>query len=190
MKVYTKTGDSGTTSLVGGTRVSKADLRLETYGTADELNSFVGLLRAKHLPEAYDKFLNTVQNRLFNLGACLATETDKDCYVEGLLLTDADVTAVEEEIDALSADLPVTHSFVLPAGNERIATAHVCRTVARRLERRMVALAADRSEEQKNEPFPGAEKALQYVNRLSDYFFILSKKLAQIDECALFLWEK
>ena len=181
MKIYTKTGDKGTTSLVGGTRVSKSDLRLEAYGTADELNSFVGLLRAKHLPEDTDKVLNFVQNKLFNLGACLATEHDKQDYVKDLLLTAENVALLESEIDRMTAELPVIRSFILPAGTEGVALAHVCRTVTRRLERRMIEL---------GDCFEGSGVCLQFVNRLSDYFFILSKKLAQNDECEIFLWEK
>ena len=181
MKVYTKTGDKGTTSLVGGTRVSKADLRLEAYGTADELNSFVGLLRAKGLPEQMDKVLGFVQNKLFNLGACLATESDKQQYVKDLVLTQDNVRLLEQEIDRMTAELPVIRSFILPAGNERVALAHVCRTVTRRLERRMVEL---------GDSYEGSDICLQFVNRLSDYFFILSKKVAQNDDCEIFLWEK
>lgn len=181
MKIYTKTGDNGTTSLVGGTRISKADIRLEAYGTADELNSFIGMLRAQQLPEDIDKVLNIMQNKLFNLGAILATEKGKQQFVKDLLLKEEDVSYIEQEIDRMSADLPVTRSFILPAGNMRVSTAHVCRTIARRLERRMVAL-GDEYEE--------SRVCLQYVNRMSDYFFILSKKMAQIDECEVFLWEK
>ena len=181
MTIYTKTGDKGTTSLVGGTRVSKADLRLETYGTADELNSFVGLLRAQNMPEEIDVVLNTIQNKLFNLGACLATEKEKQHFVKDLQLTEADVTLLENEIDRMNADLPIVKSFILPAGNTRVSLAHVCRTVTRRLERRMVEL---------GDEYENSQLCLQFVNRLSDYFFILSKKVAQNDKCEIFLWEK
>lgn len=181
MKIYTKTGDNGTTSLVGGTRVSKADPRLEAYGTADELNSFIGLLRAEHLPENIDRTMNIVQNKLFNLGACLATESDKQHFVKDLCISREDIVMLENEIDIMSEDLPVIRSFILPAGNKRVSLAHVCRTVTRRLERRMVEL---------DGAFEGSEPGLQFVNRLSDYFFILSKKLSQIDKCEVFLWEK
>ena len=203
MKIYTKTGDAGTTSLVGGTRISKADLRLEAYGTADELNSFVGLLRAECTDSRYaavDALLHSVQNKLFNLGSWLATEPDKMHYLDGMLLTTADVEALEQAIDLMQADLPVLRSFILPAGNRRIALAHVCRTLTRRLERRMVQLrlalppASSAAEADAAEAdtalSPAAEAASQYVNRLSDYFFILAKKLAQIDGCDVFLWEK
>lgn len=204
MNIYTKTGDAGSTSLVGGTRVSKADLRLEAYGTADELNSFVGLLRAECTDSRYaavDALLHTVQNKLFNLGSWLATEPDKMHFLDGMLLASADVLALEQAIDLMQADLPVLRSFILPAGNRRVALAHVCRTLTRRLERRMVQLrlaslpaatpaAAPAAKLPASDPDPASDFAFQYVNRLSDYFFILAKKLAQIDGCDVFLWEK
>lgn len=181
MKIYTKTGDDGTTSLVGGTRVSKADLRLEAYGTADELNSFVGLLRAQQLSRETDEILNLVQNKLFNIGALLATERDKRHFVEDLKITENDVLLLEQAIDRLNENLPIVRSFILPAGSTRVCMAHVCRTVTRRLERRMVEL---------GNGYEGSEICLHFVNRLSDYFFILSKKMAQTDKCGIFLWEK
>lgn len=181
MKIYTKTGDDGTTSLVGGTRVSKADVRLEAYGTADELNSFVGLLRAYELPEEADDILNMVQNRLFNIGACLATETDKHHFVRDLQITEEDICRLERAIDSMNDTLPVIRSFILPAGNKRVCLAHVCRTVTRRLERRMV---------ETGDEYESAKICLQFVNRLSDYFFVLSKKMAQTDQCDVFLWRK
>lgn len=181
MKIYTKTGDKGRTSLIGGTRVSKSDLRLETYGTADELNSFVGLLRAKSLPAEIDAMLNRIQNRLFNLGACLATDRTRVALGESSSLADEDVLWLENCIDGLSEGLPAWQGFVLPAGNEHVALAHVCRTVTRRLERRMVALLGDDVSDL---------LCLRYVNRLSDFFFVLSQKMAQIDGCGVFLWGK
>lgn len=180
MKIYTKTGDRGETSLIGGTRVSKADLRLETYGTADELNAFVGLLRAAELPEDLDKKLHRIQNRLFDLGAYLATDTNK-LSADRFALPKEEVEWLEKGIDEMEEGLPALKNFVLPAGNERIARAHVCRTVARRLERQMVALLKEDENDQ---------IALQYVNRLSDFFFVLARKVAQIDGSTVFLWEK
>ena len=181
MKIYTKTGDNGTTSLVGGTRVSKTDKRLEAYGTADELNSFVGLLRAKNLPKDVDQTLNFVQNKLFNLGACLATEPEKVQFVQDIVLKEDDVLLLEKEIDAMSVNLPTIHSFILPAGSETVALCHVCRTITRRLERRIIDLQNDDLNHDLN---------VHFVNRLSDYLFILSKKVAKIDNSAVFLWEK
>lgn len=182
MNIYTKTGDAGETSLVGGTRVSKADMRLEAYGTADELNSYVGWLRAKQLPPDIDQWLETIQNRLFNLGSYLATEPDKQHLLKDVLLTIDDVTALEEAIDQMQLTLPQPKGFILPAGNERVALCHVCRTVCRRLERRMVGLL---TESRQNDRI-----CLQFVNRMSDFFFVLAKKVAQIDDCDLFLWKK
>ncbi len=181
MKIYTKTGDKGQTSLIGGTRVSKADLRLDTYGTADELNSFVGLLRAEKLSIDVDNLLCSIQNKLFNLGAYLATDTAKHAPSEDILLTAEDVQHIEQAIDTYSETLPPLRGFVLPAGDRSVALAHVCRTVTRRLERNMVELL---------EETPAALVSLQYVNRLSDLFFILARKIAQDNRCDIFLWEK
>lgn len=188
MKVYTRTGDQGTTSLVGGARVSKADLRLEAYGTTDELNSFLGLLRAQQLPQEIDTYLNTLQNKLFNIGSVLATENDKFHYVKDLVPTEEDVRNIEQEIDHLNEDLPIVKSFILPTGNQRVALCHVCRTVCRRLERIMVRLHNYLIETDKIAPTWG--ESLTFVNRMSDFFFILSKKIAEIDQCGVFLWEK
>lgn len=185
MKIYTKTGDSGLTSLIGGTRVSKASLRLETYGTADELNSFIGLLRAKSLPEDLDAVLCRVQNKLFNLGGYLATDTATTTTSDATEIAPDEVTFLEQQIDAIQADLPPVHGFILPGGSEAIALCHVCRTIARRLERRMVELFGDCSQQSEKDKI-----CLQYVNRLSDFLFILSKKIAKLEEKALFLWEK
>ncbi len=181
MKIYTKTGDKGQTSLIGGTRVSKADLRLDTYGTADELNSFVGLLRAEPIAKDVDELLATVQNKLFNLGAYLATDTAKHAPAEDICLTALDVQQLEQAIDRYTESLPPLRGFVLPAGNRSVALAHVCRTVTRRLERKMVALLGES---------PADAFALQYVNRLSDLCFVLARKLAQEDKCDVFLWKK
>lgn len=184
MKVYTKTGDKGTTCLIGGTRVSKASLQLDTYGTSDELNSFIGWLRAVPLPEGTDAELARVQNKLFNLGAYLALD-EKTQPGECTSVSAAEVAYLEEAIDRMESTLPVLHSFVLPGGSESISRCHICRTVCRRLERRMVELF-----EASGNVTEEARVALQYVNRLSDYLFILSKKIAETDKKELFLWEK
>ncbi len=182
MKIYTKTGDTGQTSLVGGTRVSKADLRLDAYGTADELNSFIGLLRAKIEYKRLDELLESIQNKLFNLGAYLATSPEGKQVQQETLLHEADVEALERAIDTLEADLPPLRGFILPAGTECVALAHVCRSVTRRLERHMVALTDT----------PRAEDliCLQYVNRLSDFLFVLARKIAHTDGCADVFWKK
>lgn len=169
MKIYTRTGDAGTTSLVGGTRVSKASPRLEAYGTADELNSHLGLLLA-WLPAAdvtTRATLNAVQKALFCLGSELATEPDskyKPVPVEA-----EQVAALEAEIDRMEEQLPKHNKFILPAGTQAACQAHVARTVARRLERRMVEMA--------DAGMPVSPVALKLVNRLSDYLFVLSRLL-------------
>ncbi len=185
MKIYTKTGDQGETSLVGGMRIGKDDLRLETYGSADELNAFVGLLRAKQLPEDMTKVLHFIQNKLFNLGAILASESPEEMLGDsGMLIAENDVHYLEESIDRFSEGLPKRHAFVLPAGSEKVALCHVCRTITRRLERRMVTL-------RNREGVTGkTDFCLQFVNRMSDLFFILSQIVAQIDESENFFWEK
>ena len=181
MKIYTKTGDSGTTSLVGGQRVSKTDIRIEAYGTADELNSFVGWLRSmpasRH--DIYDPMLNDIQNKLFVIGAALATPEDKKQQY-ALSVTANDVTKIEHDIDMLGEGLPEQRAFILPGGNQTIALCHVCRTVCRRLERRITELAKT----EKVDDF-----ILQYVNRLSDFMYILSKNVHFYDKIDIFLWK-
>lgn len=155
MKIYTKTGDKGQTSLANGKRVPKTDMRIEAYGTSDELNSCIGWLRAA----ADNEDLRWIQNKLFDLGACLA---GAEMHIE-----EAAITRLEERIDAMQAELPVLKAFVLPAGNEAACRSHICRTVTRRLERIM--LACENSAEWRTE--------LIFVNRLSDFFFVLSRYL-------------
>ncbi|KZM51153.1 cob(I)yrinic acid a,c-diamide adenosyltransferase [Labrenzia sp. OB1] len=170
-KIYTKTGDDGTTALGSGERRPKNDLRVEAYGTVDETNAVVGLVRlhtGETVPEV-DAFLGSVQNDLFDLGADLATpETDEDLGYEPLRVTDAQVEAIEQAIDVLNADLSTLRSFVLPGGSSASAHLHLARTVSRRAERLIVELA-------------GREKvnpaAVRYMNRLSDYFFVASRYL-------------
>ncbi len=170
-KIYTKTGDDGTTALGSGERRPKSDLRIEAYGTVDETNAVVGLVRlatAQGAPDV-DKTLGRIQNDLFDLGADLATpETDQDLGYEPLRMTDGQVTAIEEAIDVLNADLSPLRSFVLPGGSSASAHLHLARTVSRRAERLMVELAA-------RETINPA--SVRYMNRLSDYFFVASRYL-------------
>ncbi len=186
MKIYTKTGDKGQTSLIGGRRVSKASLRLEAYGTADELNSFIGLLMAKIQESGVggQEVITIIQNKLFNLGAYLATDPKREQAIVTEWLTDADVAVLEQAIDEWTAALPPLRGFILPCGNEAVSVAHVCRTITRRLERTMVAL------QEENADDPQMDIALKYVNRLSDFFFIYARKLAQEAGINDFLWEK
>ncbi|QFT29252.1 cob(I)yrinic acid a,c-diamide adenosyltransferase [Roseibium porphyridii] len=170
-KIYTKTGDDGTTALGSGERRPKNDLRIESYGTVDETNAVVGLIRLHTGDGAseVDIVLGRIQNDLFDLGADLATpETDQDLGYEPLRISDAQVKALEDAIDGLNKDLSPLRSFVLPGGSSASAHLHLARTVSRRAERLMVELS-------------GVEKinpaAVRYMNRLSDYFFVASRYL-------------
>lgn len=168
MKIYTKTGDKGMTSLVGGTRVAKTDARLEAYGTVDELNAHLGLL-VTYLSDGDDKtFLRQVQNTLFAVGSHLATDRRKTELKAASVITPGQVEAMEREIDRIDRLLPPLAAFVLPGGSRGAAQCHVCRTVCRRAERRILALAAW---------VEIAPELLAYVNRLSDYLFVLSRKI-------------
>lgn len=170
-KIYTKTGDDGTTALGSGERRPKNDLRIEAYGTVDETNAAVGLARLQTTSTApgVDAVLSRIQNDLFDLGADLATpESDQDLGYEPLRITDAQVSAIEEAIDTLNADLTPLRSFVLPGGSAASAHLHLARTVSRRAERLMVDLSA----REKINP-----AAVKYMNRLSDYFFVASRYL-------------
>ncbi|MDW9601365.1 cob(I)yrinic acid a,c-diamide adenosyltransferase [Sinorhizobium meliloti] len=169
-KIYTRTGDNGTTGLVSGPRRLKSDLRVEAYGAIDEANAFVGLARqhTDAIPDL-DAMLMRVQNDLFDLGADLATpDTDEKPEYEPLRIVAAQVERLEREIDRLNADLEPLRSFVLPAGSAASAALHVARTVARRAERQMVALASMEGEAVSTE-------AIAYVNRLSDFLFVAAR---------------
>ncbi|MET3856379.1 cob(I)yrinic acid a,c-diamide adenosyltransferase [Rhizobium sp. OAE497] len=169
-KIYTKTGDDGTTALVSGPRRQKHDLRVEAYGTIDETNSAIGIVRlhTADLPEL-DRMLMLIQNDLFDLGADLATpDTGKPLDYEPLRIVAAQVTRLEGDIDTLNADLEPLKSFVLPAGSPASAHLHLARTISRRAERLMVALSRTEGE------IVGAE-ALKYVNRLSDFLFVAAR---------------
>ena len=166
MKLYTKTGDGGETGLLGGTRVPKNDIRLEAYGTLDELNSFVGLLTTYKIPSEDLTFLRIVQCNLFTIGSYLATDTTKvELRPESILLPET-INQIEQEIDRIEANLPELCSFILPGGSQTAALCHVCRTISRRAERRLFDM---------NEIYNIDSKILVYSNRLSDYFFTLSR---------------
>ena len=171
MKVYTKTGDKGLTSLVGGQRVSKCCDRLESYGTIDELNSHIGVL-VTYCDDAQDiRFLTEVQQRLFAVGGYLATDCKETELHESCRVTPEMVSDVEKEIDRLQEQLPPLHSFIIPGGTRAASFAHVCRTVCRRAERCILRLAESGIEIDAN--------VTCYVNRLSDYFFVLARTLNQ-----------
>ncbi len=167
MKIYTKTGDTGTTSLFGGKRVSKADLRIDTYGTVDELNSYLGLLRDQEVNQKRKNVLVEIQDRLFTIGSILATEPG-NTKVKIPTLTEQDVQFLEKEIDTMDADLPPMRFFVLPGGHPSVSFGHVARTVCRRAERLTIAL----DQVEKVEPL-----VIKYLNRLSDYLFMLCRKM-------------
>ena len=179
-KVYTRRGDEGQTSLVGGQRVSKASVRLESYGTVDELSSHLGLL-ASMLPEGHDKeMVESVQNNLFNVCTNLATDQDETPLYPSAYLPQGAIEQLEQEVDAIMELLPEKQGFVLPGGVAEAAQAHVCRTVCRRAERRIVELSATATV---------SPEVLQYVNRLSDYLFVLAKKLNFIAGHSEKLWQ-
>lgn len=170
MKIYTKTGDKGTTSLIGGTRVGKDDIRLETYGSFDELSAFVAVLSDSEGMEQHEiEVMDRIQNCLLVLESCLALEPE-DTNVSKYIpqLTEDDVLFLEGEIDAINAQLEPLKSLVIPGGNMLSSRCHVCRTVCRRAERNLVRMGRE---------YEVDENIRRFVNRLSDYFFILSRLL-------------
>lgn len=169
MKIYTKTGDLGITSLLGGLRVPKSDLRIDAYGTIDELNSYLGLLRDQEVNGKRSGILKEIQDRLFTIGADLATVPGKD-KVKKPDLHPEDVEDLEREMDQMDAQLPMLTAFILPGGHQSVSFCHLARTVCRRSERIVVELA---SFEQVS------ELVIQYLNRLSDYLFVLGRMMAQ-----------
>ncbi len=166
-RIYTKTGDKGETTLFGGRRVLKSHLRVDAYGTVDELNSFVGWLRDSGNDGHVREILSHIQHRLFTVGAHLASDPEKHPPTPDLL--PADIELLEHEIDVMDKNLPVLKNFILPGGHPAVSVCHVCRTICRRAERLVVAL---------HETDPVDPLVLQYLNRLSDYFFMLARQLA------------
>lgn len=175
MKVYTKTGDKGTTALFGGTRVPKHHIRIESYGTVDELNSYIGLIRDQEMNVLYKQVLIKIQDDLFTVGAILATDPEKAILKNGKerlnipKVSDADIAMLENEIDRMEENLPQMTHFVLPGGHTTVSFCHVARCICRRAERLAVQL---------NESEPVDESVLMYLNRLSDYLFVLARKLS------------
>lgn len=167
MKIYTKTGDKGTTALFGGKRVSKADLRIDAYGTVDETNSWIGVLRDLPVNQQRQTELIEIQDRLFTLGSILAVEPG-NTKVKVPKLDAADVTFLERKIDEMETHLEPMKNFVLPGGHPSVSFGHVARTVCRRAERLVIAL--DTTE-------PVGDVVIQYLNRLSDYLFVLCRKM-------------
>ena len=167
MKIYTKTGDQGTTSLFGGKRVSKADLRIDTYGTIDELNSWIGLLRDQPVNENRKVVLTEIQDRLFTIGSILATEPG-NTKVKIPSLAEDDILFLEKQIDSMDSELPPMRFFILPGGHQSVSFCHIARTVCRRAERLTIAL---------NTHEPINELVIKYLNRLSDHLFVLARKM-------------
>lgn len=178
--VYTRTGDAGTTSLVGGTRIPKDDLRLDAYGTVDELNSWLGLLdSSSHLPAQAHTTLHRALNHLFDIGAILATEPD--CAWQPAPFPEDAVTALEADIDALDESLPRHNQFILPGGHPDAARANIARTVARRAERRIITLGRTITID---------PAVLRYINRLSDYLFVLGRAINNHNDHPELFWQK
>ncbi|TLU98266.1 cob(I)yrinic acid a,c-diamide adenosyltransferase [Dyadobacter luticola] len=167
MKIYTKTGDKGMTSLIGGTRLSKAHVRIEAYGTVDELNSYIGLLRDQPVNETRRDQLKEIQDRLFTIGSHLASEPEQ---TKRILpdLEESDISLLETEMDLIEAKIPPLRAFVLPGGHQSVSFGHVARTVCRRAERAVIHL-------QQNEEVENI--VVRYLNRLSDYLFMLCRAM-------------
>ena len=182
MKIYTKTGDNGTTALFGGSRVKKYNSRIESYGTVDELNSYIGLIKDQDISTDTKDALLKIQNELFTLGAMLATPPEKETLKSGKerlnipKIDENSILFLENEIDKMDEVLPQMTHFILPGGHQAVSFCHVARCVCRRAERLSVEL---------NDNEPINEDILKYLNRLSDYLFVLARKLSldlQVDE--------
>jgi len=172
IKIYTKTGDAGLTSLIGGTKVPKSHLRIESYGTIDELNAQIGFANDLIQHEKINKMLKEIQDRLFTIGSSLAVDPEKEPAMKIPDLTEADVIFLEAQIDAMDEELPPMKSFVLPGGHLAVSSLHICRCVCRRAERICVFL--------QEEGIFIDPLVIKYVNRLSDYLFILSRYVGHI----------
>lgn len=168
MKVYTKKGDTGTTQLIGGTRVPKSSLKIEAYGTVDELNSYIGLLRDQNIEEIRVQELLEIQDRLFTIGSLLAATVDSKMQLPSI--NESDVEFLENAIDVMESFLEPMKSFVLPGGHTTVSHTHIARCVCRRAERIVVDL---------NQIEEVSPIVLKYLNRLSDYLFVLSRKLTK-----------
>ena len=171
MKIYTKTGDKGTTSLIGGTKVPKSDLRIDTYGTVDELNSWIGYVRDQ-VSEVLRHELKEIQDRLFTIGSALATDAEKELKMRLPDLHETDIDFLEKKIDVMTAALPEMKHFILPGGHMVVSSIHIARCVCRRTERLAVGM-------QQHQLFID-EKIIRYLNRLSDYLFTLGRYAGQM----------
>jgi len=178
-KIYTKTGDKGTTALIGGTRVPKYHERIEVYGTIDELNAFIGLLRDQDIDHHSKEMLIEIQERLFTLESLVALDPDKK--MDSLpQLEDSDVVLLEKEIDKMNEQLPPLTAFILPGGHQVVSTTHICRTICRRAERLIIKLSKNSTVD---------EVSIRYLNRLSDYLFVLGRKFAMDLKAEEVVWK-
>jgi cob(I)alamin adenosyltransferase len=181
IKIYTKTGDDGTTGLIGGSRVKKYDSRLEAYGTIDELNAATGVLRSSKLPADVIEILNKIQNKLFNIGSQLASDEKGEAFTANLAITAENIKDLEDTIDEYQNQLPELTHFIIPGGDFSSAQCHVARTVCRRAERRILEFAQHSKVN---------SEIIIYINRLSDFFFVLSRKLAFVNNTEEIGWKK
>jgi cob(I)alamin adenosyltransferase len=179
-KIYTKTGDKGSTSLIGGVRVPKSHIRIDSYGTIDELNSCLGMVGDMSANNEIQEALREIQDRLFTIGSELATSPDKEVKMKLPDLHEADITWLEAQIDKMNEVLPEMRSFILPGGNVASSTCHVARCICRRAERICVAM------QEHNEPI--APLIIPYLNRLSDYLFVLARYIGHINNAPEIPW--
>ena len=179
-KIYTKTGDKGSTSLIGGVRVLKSHIRIESYGTVDELNSYMGMVNDMAAEPRINDWIREIQDRLFTIGSELATTPDKEVKMKLPDLHNTDVQWLEQRIDEMNGSLPEMRSFILPGGNLAASTCHVARCVCRRVERICVAM------QEQNEHIP--ELIIPYINRLSDFLFVLARYISHINGAEEIPW--
>lgn len=180
-KIYTKTGDLGRTSLIGGTKVPKSNTRIESYGTVDELNSFIGLVSDYLQDEGIKNMLKEIQDRLFTIGSSLACDPEREPLMKIPDLKEADIKLLENEIDRMNDMLPVMKNFILPGGNVAVSTAHIARCVCRRAERLCVGVLESGGFV---EPL-----VIKYLNRLSDYLFVLARYIGHIFNVQEIVWK-
>ncbi|MCO5240341.1 MAG: cob(I)yrinic acid a,c-diamide adenosyltransferase [Chitinophagaceae bacterium] len=181
LKIYTKTGDKGTTSLIGGTKVSKSHLRIEAYGTVDELNSCLGLCKDNLTDEKSCRVLEQIQSQLFSIGAILACDPDKETRMSVPDIHEPDIIFIEQEIDRMNDMLPPLKNFILPGGHSAVSFLHIARCVCRRAERCCVRLADENTNRH--------ALILKYLNRLSDYLFVLARYTARLLNVEDVLWK-
>ena len=180
MKIYTKKGDEGNTQLLGGSMVKKTHIKLECYGTIDELNAFIGNIYDQEISESHKEILLKIQNQLFNLGSCIAFDGKKES-IKLPNVTEQNIEMLEKAIDKMDASLPILKNFILPSGLSTVSKCHIARTICRRAERNLVAL----GEEEKINPLH-----LKYLNRLSDYLFVLARFILMENDISATEWEK